>query len=395
MEKLNKSDYMDLYNDFPREMANPSRGIVVNSKKERNAYIRKFYKQKPIYISVYKFKEIIKGDPYKTHLTAVVDKMVFDFDDNDTYMNMIKFHNFLMKQNIMHRINLSGNGFHVYVAIEENLKYPKVAIANYWDFLSNRGIESKEEKYSNPFHRKINIESPCLDLCPSTRGDLGRIIRYPNTKNFKARCFCIPIDDYLLNLYHSLEEFQEFASKPYKAKGELTFGTKKLDLTLFDCSKQEYDDIGGFLTLTNVKIGNIEIKDDVEVDFDILPYCIKNMINNKPLHFKERNEVIKFFVNRSDISKPYTAGELLGILKKISKNNDWLRWFFNNGREWLLYRNIKVVMDNNQLRSGCRRIAMMGYCNRTKCNWKNITIRTEVEIEKDISDKLDEFFDDF
>ena len=67
----------------------------------------------------------------------------------------------------------------------------------------------------------------------------------------------------------------------------------------------------------------------------------------------------------------------MGVLWKLRNRNKWLGWFFKHGREDILYRNVRVVVDNINILSGCYKISTMGYCNRAECKWKNVTEKYE------------------
>ncbi len=359
----------NLLNIFPRSMGTPANRMIVYNSKERDEYIREWGQTHPIYISVYAFKKVIEGDLYKTHQHAKVSHIVGDFDEGNTYEEMMRMHKWLMERDYIHRIHLSGRGFHIYLWIKENLKHPKIAISNFFDFLHG----DRNGKYSNPFNKHKKYTCPKFTLDPATRGDLGRIIRYPNSYHYKVRCFCIVVDKHLMETLHSVKEFQDYAQRPYKPKSSIYFGTKKLDIKEFDCTDLQYKDLGSAnLKLSYIAFGDMKINDDVDVDLEDLPYCIKYMIEKEEMHFPQRNEIIKFFFNRVDTLIPYDCADVMGILFKIAKKNAWIRWFFRHHREDILYRNVRVVNDNIEVLSGCRKIQKMGYCDRISCQWKSI-----------------------
>ena len=210
-------------------------------------------------------------------------------------------------------------------------------------------------------------------MCKSTRGDLGQIIRFPNSRHFGANCFCIVLDKYILQRYHSLNELQRFASKPYIPKSKIYFGKYRLDIKEFDCTKDQYSELpDGHLNLAYITYGDVSINENVNVDLENTPYCINHMINHTQLKFQLRNEVIKFFINRVDTLISYNADDVMGILKKIGKVNRWIQWFFSHHQEVVLYRNVRVVYDNINILSGCSKLRRMGFCDRNKCTWKNI-----------------------
>ena len=257
-------------------MGNPKNRRIVFNSTERKAYIEEYIRTHPIYITVYPFKKIIEEDLYETHKHAHVEWVVLDFDpdDCDPYEEMMKAHKYFMEKNILHRIHLSGRGFHIFVFIEPNLKYPKIATANFWDYLHG----DKRGKYENPFDMEKYYESPQLNVDPATRGDLGRIIRFPNTYNFKSECYCIVLDNFALRR-DSLEQLQLLARKPYKPRGDVYFGEYRWDISEFDCTDNQYRDLGStHLHMTQIDYSKIEINKKVEFNFDDMPYCMQYIV---------------------------------------------------------------------------------------------------------------------
>src|SRR3990167_10955340 len=109
-----------MFDIFPREIATPKRRIVFNWKEMKDV-IDKYNGKMSLYTTVYSFDKIDKKDKYGKIFylgvpsTAVIDKLFFDFDKSDCYEKMLKFHLYLKKLDIMHCINFSGKGFHVYI----------------------------------------------------------------------------------------------------------------------------------------------------------------------------------------------------------------------------------------------------------------------------------------
>ena len=359
-------------------MGNPKNRLIVRNSQERRTYIEEYVKTNPIYITVYPFKKIIKEDLYEMHKYAQVKWVVLDLDPDDCepYEEMMRIHKIALENNKLHRIHLSGRGFHVFIFIESNLKYPKIAIANFWDYLHG----DKHGKYENPFDMAKYYESPKLGICDSTRGDLARIIRFPNTYNFKSNCYCITLDSQALSKCTRLEQFQSLARVPYKPTGDIYFGEDRWDISEFDCTEEQYKNLGStHLHMSNIDYGNIEINKEVEFDYEDMPHCMRYIIEHVDLHFPERNELIKFLINRTDLLIPYYEEDVMGVLWKLRKKNKWLNWFFQHSREDIIYRNVKVIQDNIHIMSGCFKISSMGYCNRAECEWNNITEKNNDE----------------
>lgn len=375
----------NLLNVFPRIMGSPFNRRFVNNIVERDEYISEYRTYRPIFMTVYAFTKTMPSFQ-ATHQYADVDKIAIDIDEGDVYSTMLDLHTYFSLLGAVHRIHLSGNGFHIYVWIKKNLKYPKLAIANYWDYLHGPSrcykcgkeliinycpLCHKSWDYRNPFTKETK-ESPKFNICSSTRGDLGRIIRYPNTKNFSAECYSITVDELCLKNLHSLKEFQEFAKKPYMPKSNIYFGDKLLDISEFDCSDEVYKTLDIIqLRLNPLSYSNMQSNDKYEFNIEECPYCIQQIIASD-MKFRERNEFIKFMFNRTDTLLPPDGSDVMGVMYKISEYNDWIKWFFSNNHIDVLQRNIKIVQDNYALTSSCAKIKSMGYCNRDKCKWKDI-----------------------
>lgn len=354
-------------------MGNPKNRVIVINSKERSEYVKKFVKTKPIYISVYPFRKIVSDDLKKMHESADIRWVCIDIDPDgfDPFDEMIKLHKWLSERSVLHRIHFSGRGFHIFIFTKSNVRYPKVAISNFWDYL--RG--DKCGNYINPFKRTKKYRSPAIKMDRATRGDLGRIIRFPNSYNFKSKCFCIILDDHLIEGARNINDLVELAQRPYKPEGNIYFGTKKVNLSEFDCTTEQYFELENtnFTIVNSIDYSKISVNKDVEFDYNDMPFCIKHIIETSDLHFVERNELIKFLINRTDQVIPYRVRDIMGILHKISEKNEWLRWFFVHSRIDILYRNVKIVYDNFNILSTCYKISNMGYCCRERCTWKNVT----------------------
>ena len=253
-----------MFNQFPREIALPKR-YIIHSWKEMEEIINKNNGKVSIYTTIYSFENIVSKHKYgrtfdlAEYRTAIIDKLFFDLDKEDCWQKTLKFHNYLKKQDIMHCINFSGKGFHIYIFTKEvknDLKYKKDAYFNIQKFFAD--------------HNGLTIgESEKADLDTAVIGDLARITRIPNTFNMRRKRYCIPIteDDLLLGY----ENIKEKAKEQQYPKHRI-FGRKKVDLKYFDSPKfgSDSDDA------PKVKIPPIKV--DVDFGEEKLYPCVKKML---------------------------------------------------------------------------------------------------------------------
>jgi hypothetical protein len=150
--------------------------------------------KKAIYRSVYNFRQTINKNNKEVpnYETAIIDKVMFDFDDrecnNCAWIECNKLHQELNKEKIRHKINMSGRGYHLFILTNScDLCHPKSALYNCQKFYINKLKLLCDEKIV---------------------GNIAQLCRVVGTYNTKARRFCISVaecdfekgDDYCKNL---------------------------------------------------------------------------------------------------------------------------------------------------------------------------------------------------
>jgi hypothetical protein len=286
---------MELYK-FPREFAiNGKRQIVWNLKnmiKKINAY--NGYAN--LYTSVYNFTSMTKDFNDRERInyeSAIVDRVFADFDkrvirlktDNDSFMkkfiklrpeleikeiiketkigirvfrhfvctpqqDAMKLHQYYLKNDWMHFINMSGNGYHPILLLEPiYLKNKKDALINFLEFLEDE--------------LKIIFDPKCF-------GKLDQIYRLPNTWNMKADTFCINLNPKSIDLNY--DEQYKVALNQNKQPLYL-FGHKRPNLFKFDTKRKE-----------DIFIEHIELDIKEASDLIAFPDCIKRILLNAKFH---------------------------------------------------------------------------------------------------------------
>jgi hypothetical protein len=189
---------------------------------------------------------------------ADIDKIFFDFDEEDAIEDVKKLHQYLLSEDIQHTMLFSGKkGFHVYVFVDATtLKVNnKVALTNTHDF----------------FCSKLSIK-----MDQHIRGDIARIARVPNTYHMTGKKFCIPVteEDLANGIEHIHKKAQEqvFVYQIY--------GTKKYDLSEMSFIPKEQP-------MIEVKEYDYDIHVDDEMVEQFLP-CVKMWLTSPKQYCKNR-----------------------------------------------------------------------------------------------------------
>lgn len=217
------------------------------------------------------YKELDR-DHYRlkpNYTTAVIDRVFLDFDGDDAFKEMVKVHNQLLRTGVCHHVNFSGNGYHIFVHTKvERLRYPKEALRRYAIGLT------KNQDFS-------------------VSGDLGRLVRIPNTWHLGAERFCVNLTPELIE--KGEEAIKEFASKPNP--NFCVIGDKLISLKDFDFEEKveddfEYEDVG-------------ELVDDI-------PGCVQHaMTTNKPSYTQRQ----LYFMYMQELG--YSMESALAMVKDV------------------------------------------------------------------------------
>ena len=161
---------------FIMEVANPRRQLIL-SKKEYIDYIKKWCGVTCIYETVYKFTHL-RNSHQPEYNSAIVDKLFFDFDSKNSQQNTIKFHEYLVKENIKHFIKQSSlMRFHLFICCKGVILNKKIAILN------------AQIKLVNDCKLTYGIGEE-FDLDSATFGDVARHTAIAGTYKPKRKSWC-------------------------------------------------------------------------------------------------------------------------------------------------------------------------------------------------------------
>ena len=276
--------------------------------------------KKSIYTTVYHFEKINNSGYRKLDYdSAVIDKLFFDFDDDDCLDEVRRFHEHCVKENIMHTMLFSGGGMHFYV------------------FVKKANITNKKECLFN-MHKHF-IDELGLNVDHHITGDLARLTRVPNTYNNKRRRFCIPLEKKDLNL--TLEEIREKAKTPTD-NGCYHYGVRKLNPDDFD-NKIIVD-----IKYEFKEADETQLKEDAN---EKMPPCIRALLNNPDATYKERYLIIMYFKEMG-----YSKKEIEAILEKSLAPAKFVHCMKHERQIPYLFRRDDLMFPT------CENIAKDGFC---------------------------------
>ena len=236
---------------FYREVGLPRQ--VVHSEAEILKFIDKNIGYSNTYYTVYEFKEL--GDRLCKYSSAIVDRIFIDIDEGspeEAYVQMVKLHELLMKDDIVHIINFSGGGFHVFISIEE--------------------LKDNKKEYLRIYCNRLKAQGIKFD--PQVVGDVARLCRFPNSYNYKRKRWCISVNS---NMIYNFNEIMRLSTDGQQNIYEI-FGKNILNLKKI-ISLKELNDLG---QICDTKCPTYDIN-DILLNIDIekyitLPPFIKRMI---------------------------------------------------------------------------------------------------------------------
>ena len=272
-----------MFSTFPREIGTPKRKVIW-SKDNFLKLIDESNCKNNVFTSVYGFKSI-KTEKYRdepNYNTAEIDKILFELDNEEGYVDMLKLHNEFLINNYKHSIMFSGKGFHVYLFV----KYDKSELINPKDTIA------RVQKY---FIDKLKLEN----TDPVTIGNIAQMIRVPNTYNIKRRRYCIPLSKKDLEL-----KYEEIKEKALQQNLILNYiiGIKSFNITEYD-KEIEYKPL---------EIDIPELDSNTKIDLKKLntPDCVKMMLNQPHPIWIQRGFVLIFLRDRG-----LSSNEILKLVK--------------------------------------------------------------------------------
>lgn len=271
-----------MFGDMPREIGTPYRRITMSLDSMLQCIMRLNGKSN-LYTSLYAFKKI-NGDGRPNYDTAVINKILFDFDGVEQGQEeMLNFHIAMERENIMHTIDWSGGGAHGYVFCTPYIaEHPSGCIAHMQDYIA---------------------EIAGISYDPAVRGRPSQIVRFPGTLNIKRRIFCIPL------IHEQIHDFN--MSMALNPKGQMAEIIEGELLT-----PKDYDTPlpGDSLSLSiGDQIYEAPI-DDIEID----RACIQKFLDEKEVGNQRR---FWWYLHLKD--KKFTFDESIAISRKYFGENEF------------------------------------------------------------------------
>lgn len=282
---------LELFDEFPREVASPTR-FFVKSKKEFLEFINKNNGKKRLFTSLYKYDPINA----KVNITSIW----FDLDSDKSFENIKKIHEWAKQHNYKHIMFFSGGGFHFYILASngDKLKDPKQALYNCHKHIAEEvGLTIGE--------------SETFDIDWHIIGDVRRVVTIPGTYNTRRKKYCICITEE--DLEKGLEYIKEKASKP--SLHFRYYGKKFFDVSEFD------KEIKGYIKPLPYDKDELCEVDKDEALTNLLP-CIKVWLSKTWPGWKRRGWIImwmrKYGLWRKQLDEPFPAmlGETMSLLKQ-------------------------------------------------------------------------------
>src|SRR3990167_883291 len=236
-----------MYSTFPR-VVGKYRGTIVNNQSELQDYINSSNGKSDCFVTIYSYSSFINDKV--DYNTARIDRLLFDFDDGDTYESMRLLHNHLVFNDLKHIVLFTGRGYHVYIFCTEIL-------------------EDKKQRLIDAQH--MFITELGLKVDKHIIGNLAQIARLPYTYNIKRRRFCGYLNEH--DILMGDEFIKKNALKQFK-RSNYVFGTKLLDIeTVPKTPFVAFNHISAYDTL----------------DDPVLQYLLNNRLDRKDM---EKNSVL-------------------------------------------------------------------------------------------------------
>ncbi len=219
------------------EICVPAR-ITFSDVDEAVKFINNNLKVTSLYTTVYKFTKLNELGKI-IYNTGIIDKLFFDFDSKkqDFLEHTKKLCKHFLNNNIKHVNYLSGSGFHILPSVEvKELRNKKAAIFN------------AQKHFGNLL--KITLDSQTIGRTDQER-------RIPNSYNFKAHRWCVPVTcDELQSL--NLEQLYALGERQRFNINNIS-GEELLDITKFDREIITREQIDLYMREIDVSIGENDI----------------------------------------------------------------------------------------------------------------------------------------
>jgi len=358
-----------MYSKFPREIGIPHR-ISTDSNKQFvenmaqfKAVINAYWRTNNLYTSIYSFKsfhEVLENNnQFNRQFTkskvrfkinyesAIIDKIFFDFDANnekdisleDSFNQTLKLHSYLLQKNLMHCVNFSGDGFHIFIFTKngEQLVLKRDALTN----------------AQNYFVSKLNLTSFDTQI----QDNVSRLCRIVNTHNFRVGRWCVPLTRKYLH-HGMLDEIIRLAQHQFY-EFEF-FGHNLYDILIWDAKTSVKQESKSF-----VNVGRSYTEHLISIE---VPQCVQKLVNKgkrgEHLNWNERYIIILWFKENNCIYE-----ELISFIENNFKgrnNHDVTDSFHCINEEkqpYYIYRNDEYTFPS------CDRLRRLDLC-RNVCTMR-------------------------
>lgn len=314
-----------------------------------------------------KCKKVIEGFDLTSY---IVDCIVFDLDPSPN--NVINREKELIKAKKMvnhfskykRYLIKSGKGFHFYISTE-------IAIDSSFKYGARNAIKNFQIEVEKKFGKTDWI----------THGDTSQMIRVPGTYNVNSRSFCMCMKNEMLNLnYNELnkisENQQEMRIFPIDSEIE-KMNLKNYDKTI---DYSEYIHEGELALEISEDLGKIDkirrVLTPYNIIYDCLSECVKVMLNNEFLDYRQRYLLINILKNLGLSEKDCEKLLKITLFSDVDTENeddrkryDWAKHSIDDERQiYYVYREYYGIPS-------CKSGKMLGFENLglcKKCKTKNI-----------------------
>lgn len=245
-----------LHFDFPKEVGLFRK--VVHNNNEFEKYWSSLQNSQCAYMSVYGFRAVKPNGRRAEYNTAIIKHFVLDFDkkyrkgsdmievEGDEVVEQVKrLHYALLDADINHGIWFSGNGFHIWISLEERHLPSSGAQVSH--------IKAAGKKVINKWKKDMDLY--CMD--PTVPFDTARMIRVPNSYNAKQHVLRWSIPLKTEDLLKTWDEICEMAEHPNNTA--YFYGSKGVHLDVKEVRDSQFKVTGEPVEFDTVKMGSIKI----------------------------------------------------------------------------------------------------------------------------------------
>jgi len=301
-----------MYKDF----AIPERIKKCSTEEELLELINRYNGTTNVYSSIYWY-DILSKDEFGNEIRkAKIDKVCFDIDEDP--ISAKKLSTYLLEQDLKFKIYHSGRGWHFYVY--------SVGEGN----ASNLRIAQLSILHASGANADMHLI-----------GDTSRILRIPNTWNFRSKSYCVPTRVEDIGTVEEIGREQRFL--------EISYGSKYLDLSTYTEDKFEY--------IKSDVIANMHINTNIK----LIP-CIRNAVQKINPNQNERYCIVVYLSNAIRNGRDLKGFDMYTIAEEIFK------FFEENCQHWMdwsprktMYQ-IKNIMPKTNIICGCKFLRSKGVC---------------------------------